>query len=45
MNTPFWANRVAVPPLALSLLSSAIALTALAQAHESPEEIVVTGLA
>jgi iron complex outermembrane receptor protein len=44
MNTPVRAGRRAAPPLAFSLLSSAIALTAHAQTHESPEEIVVTGV-
>jgi iron complex outermembrane recepter protein len=44
MNTPVRAGRRAAPPLAFSLLSFAIALTARAQTHESPEEIVVTGV-
>jgi len=44
MATPFRTRRVALPPVALSLLSSALALTAQAQNHDAPEEIVVTGV-
>jgi iron complex outermembrane receptor protein len=44
MATPFRTRRVALPPVALSLLSSALALTAQAQNHDTPEEIVVTGV-
>jgi iron complex outermembrane receptor protein len=44
MNVPFRARRPLAAPLALSLLSSALALHAHAQSHESPDEIVVTGV-
>ena len=37
-------RRLASPPLALALLSSALALPAHAQNHEDVDEIVVTGV-
>jgi iron complex outermembrane receptor protein len=44
MTISFGAGRPVAAPLALSLLSSALALTAHAQPHESQDEIVVTGV-
>jgi iron complex outermembrane recepter protein len=49
MNTAFRVRRLASPPLALTLLGSALALPAAgqeaqAQTHESVDEIVVTGV-
>jgi iron complex outermembrane recepter protein len=43
MKTPFRARRVASPPLAFTLLSSALALPTQAQNHEDVDEIIVTG--
>ena len=37
-------RRLASPPLALTLLSSALALSARAQNHEDVDEIIVTGM-
>jgi iron complex outermembrane receptor protein len=44
MAISFRVRRSAAPPLALALLSSALASLAHAQSHESPEEIIVTGM-
>jgi iron complex outermembrane receptor protein len=43
MKAPIRVHRVASPRLALSLLSSALALPAQTQDHENVDEIVVTG--
>jgi iron complex outermembrane recepter protein len=44
MTVPFRARRLATPPLALSLLSTAFALPAQAQDHEAVDELIVTGV-
>jgi iron complex outermembrane receptor protein len=44
MRSLFRGRRLTSPPLALTLLSSALALSARAQNHEDVDEIVVTGM-
>src|SRR5688572_22633734 len=44
MAISFRVRRSAAAPLALALFSSALASLAHAQSHESPEEIIVTGM-
>jgi iron complex outermembrane receptor protein len=44
MRPRFRGRRAASPPLALTLLSSALALPAAAQNHEDVDEVIVTGV-
>jgi iron complex outermembrane receptor protein len=44
MTASFRARHLAVPPFALALLGSALGVPAHAQNHETPDEIIVTGV-